>query len=274
MVRTGLQMRILLSSILVLMVCFLGFSQPLGKCTTLTTSKQLGYNITCFGIVDYEYFLPDSVTEDDLNSKASSQLSDIRFSILPVKCLASLKKSVCANIYYKCPKDFNALNLTTHDHSIFHDIGASYPIPFQRPCLNICNDVNRDCLGLMNIFGKKTNCLERYDYSNMGYGKSISNTSYSYPFPYTYDQSNGSKCNNMPVIVTVAAGMEPYIFAETGVCAGILTSVYVPTGPVLTLALAPMQSPYVVQSAIEKKILSGNLSRIISHCFVYTYVYI
>jgi hypothetical protein len=165
------------------------------------------------------------------------------------------------------------LNVTTYDHSIFDDIGVTYPISFQRPCVNVCNDANRDCLGLLNVFGTKMDCLERRYYSQIGYGKSIGNTSYSYPFPFTYDQSNDTiHCNSISAVIPVASTIEPYIFAQTGgVCAGISTSLYVPPGFEVSSALAPMQRPHVVQSAIEAKLLLGIMMLFLS---IYMNIYI
>lgn len=261
--KAGLRMMRTFLVLLLLMLAILSsHSQSTGKCTILTAlSRELELNITCFGVIDYTYFLPTGMTTDDLNSKAFDQLSDARYLILPLKCQVSLKKAVCSNIYLRCPKFFDKVNLTTYDRSIFKDIGVNFPLPFQRPCVNICNNANYDCLGLLNIFGKAINCLERYDYSHTEYGKSIGNISYSSPFPYFYDQSNNSKnCNNIPAVVTVAGTMEPYIYAEKGgACAGILTSLYVPSGPVISSSLAPMQKSYVVQSVIEKKLSVGTL---------------
>jgi hypothetical protein len=235
-------------------------SQSIGKCSFL--DPQLALKTTCFGVVDYEYFLPNSLSVSDLNRKAADQLADARLQILPVKCQESLKKAICSNIYYKCTKNYNESNLTTYDHRIFEDIGVKYPIPFQRPCVDVCDNANKDCLGVLKALGIKMDCFERFDYSYMGYGTSIGNASYSYPFSFTYDQSNDAMyCNNIPAISPVGSSIEPYIFARTGgVCAGILTTLYVPPGPEVSSALAPMQKPYVVQSAIEEKLLSGNIT--------------
>jgi hypothetical protein len=254
-------MKILDVSYLLALYFLSGHSQSIGKCTFLE-SPQLALNdISCFGVVDYEYFLSNSLSVNDLNRKASDQLSDVRFQILPLKCQESLKKAICSNIYYKCTENFNEFNVTTYDYSIFDDIGVIYPISFQRPCVNVCNNANRDCLGLLNLFETKTYCFERYDYSQMGYGKSIGNTSYSYPFPFTYDQSDDAiHCNSISAVIPVASTIEPYIFAQTGgVCSGITTSLYVPPGPLVSSALAPMRKPYVVQSAIEARLLLGNM---------------
>lgn len=238
--------------------CCLLSVYSIGQCTNLTSSSpQLSLGITCLGVVDYEYFLPTGVTTEFLNAKANELLSDESLSILPVKCQTSLKKAVCSQVFLKCPNNFNQLKIATYNYAIFSDIGKTFPIPFQRPCLNVCDNANKDCFGLLNVFNKQLNCLEKTDYSHGAYGQSIGNT--SYPYPYTFDQSNKSTvCNVMPAVATVASTMEPYIFAQKGgSCAGIISAVYVPPGPKVSSALAPMQQPYVVQSLIEGKVTSG-----------------
>jgi hypothetical protein len=175
-------------------------SQDIGQCTTLTAlSAQLGLGITCLGVVDYSYFLPTGL-ESFLNEEANKLLSDDRLSILPPKCQVSLKKAVCSQVYLKCPPKFDQTNTTTYNYKIFSDIGVPFiPLPFQRPCLNICQNANKDCLGLLVLFSKNLNCAERKDYSNGQFGKAIGNTSYSAPFPFTFDQSPSSTvCNAMP----------------------------------------------------------------------------
>eukprot|EP00596_Hydrurales_sp_CCMP1899_P007118 CAMPEP_0119044560 /NCGR_PEP_ID=MMETSP1177-20130426/32368_1 /TAXON_ID=2985 /ORGANISM="Ochromonas sp, Strain CCMP1899" /LENGTH=387 /DNA_ID=CAMNT_0007014809 /DNA_START=280 /DNA_END=1441 /DNA_ORIENTATION=- len=167
------------------------------------------------------------------------------------------KKAVCSQVFLKCPTDFNQSDIASFNYAIFSDIGQIFPIPFQRPCLSVCENANKDCFGLLNIFGKQLNCLEQLDYSQGVYGQSIGNSSYSHPFPYAYDQSSSSNtvCNKMSAVATVASSMEPYLFAQRGgACAGIVTSVYVPQGPKVSSSLAPMQQPYVVQSLIEGKV--------------------
>jgi hypothetical protein len=188
------------------------YSASIGECTTLTASSpQAALGITCLGVVDYSYFLPAGLPSSFLDVEAKSLLSDDRLSILPVKCQASLKKAVCSQVYLKCPNNFDQTNMATYNYGIFSDIQKRFPIPFERPCLNVCNDVDRECLGLLQLFGKQLNCKERKDYS-FGKYNSLVNASYTGPFPYTYDQSPGSTiCNAMPAVASVAGGMEPYI---------------------------------------------------------------
>jgi hypothetical protein len=226
-------------------------SASIGRCTALlpTTQSEL-LNTTCFGAVDYLYFLPASVTTVYLDQLARNKISSVELSVLPTKCQVSLKKAVCASVYMKCPPNFSETNLLTYNFGIFSDVGKAFPIPFQRPCSSICKNANNDCLGLLNLKGRAIDCFSRTDYSYGAYG--FLNNVTSYPFPYTYDSSNGANCNSVPATVQVASTSEPYIFAASnGVCAGITTSLYVPPGNILSNNIAPMQQPFVVQTVIE-----------------------
>ena len=245
-----------LSNCPIVILQFLFFLVPvtaasIGSCTLLlptTTSALL--NTTCFGAVDYLYFLPAAVSTVYLDQLARSKLSSVELSVLPTKCQASLKKAVCASVYMKCPPNFSETNYSTYNYGIFSDVSKIFPLPFQRPCVSICKNANSDCLGLLNLKNRAIDCFSKTDYSYGAFG--YANNMASYPFPDTYDSSNGPNCNNVPAAVQVASTSEPYIFgASNGVCAGITTSLYVPPGNIISNDIAPMQQPYVIQSVIE-----------------------
>lgn len=223
----------------------------IGRCTKLLPTTQSAlFNTTCFGAVDYSYFLPATVSTVYLDQLARNKLSSVELSILPTKCQVSLKRAVCASVYMKCPPNFSETNLGSYNFGIFSDVGKAFPLPFQRPCLSICKNANNDCLGLLNLKNRAIDCFSRTDYSYGAYGF-LNNVS-SYPFPYTYDSTNGGMCNSVSAVFQVASSSEPYIFAASnGVCAGITTSLYVPPGNILSNDIAPMQQPFVVQSVIE-----------------------
>jgi hypothetical protein len=70
-----------------------------------------------------------------------------------------------------------------------------------------------------------------------------------------YDQSGTSTyCDAMSTEVTVASTKEPYLYASSGACAGIVTDLYVPPAQKVSSSFAPMQMPYVVQEYIEAKL--------------------
>ena len=230
----------------------------IGQCVNLAQISQAdALNITCLGVVDYKYFLPTAVSTVYLEQVARNQLSDPSLSSLPTQCQVSLKKAVCASVYLKCPPNFLETNLSTYNYKIFSDVRSVYPLPFQRPCVSICNNANRDCLGLLNLKKRALNCSATTDYSYGAFG--VAYRVPSYPFPRTYDSKfDTSVCNAMPAINTVAGTSEPYIHAsKNGVCAGIVTSLYVPPGNLLSSNVAPMQGPYVVQSIIEAQLAAS-----------------
>ena len=88
---------------------------------------------------------------------ASSYLTQNSLAILPINCQIAIKKKVCANIYLKCKAN----------NSYFFDATSSFlPLmPIQRPCKQVCDDVNANCLGILPLLGfSANNCLEKYNY--------------------------------------------------------------------------------------------------------------
>lgn len=233
-------------------------ASSIGRCATLAPiSPADALNITCLGVVDYAYFLPSTVSTVYLDQIAREQLSDVSLSTLPTQCQVSLKKAVCASVYLKCPPNFSETDLTTYNYKIFSDVNKAFPLPFQRPCVSVCTNANTQCLGLLNLSNRALNCSAQTDYSYGGFGAAYGVS--SYPFPRTYDSRFGpSVCNAMPANNDVAGSSEPYVYASTnGVCAGIVSSLYVPPGNLLSSDLAPMQGPFVVQSIIESQLAAS-----------------
>ena len=201
-----------------------------------------------------------------LNTLANSILNDSRLAILPQKCQVNFLKLVCSNIYRKCPHggDISSGNIFiyTDIYSYLFTLNNLYPsvvpspfipVPFQRPCLEVCERVSSTCLGLMELIGIRQNCSAQIDYS----GGTLNALYAAYPYlplPYQYDPSNNeSRCNAMNSSFVVAGTKEPYLKANdpSGFCYGITTELYVPPGSSVSPALGPMQPPYVVQSIIE-----------------------
>jgi hypothetical protein len=157
----------------------------------------------------------------------------------------SIKKAVCSNIYLKCPlKNFNISSNITWNYKIFSDINVQLPVPFQRPCVNVCHNANNGCHGFLNLFNLGLNCLEQKDYSHGIYNNS--------PLPYKYDQANNNSiCNNMPAVVEVANSLEVYAYGESGgACSGVITSLYVSQD---YPNVAPMQPPDIIQAFLENQ---------------------
>jgi len=221
---------------------------------------------------------PTSVFDEvSLNSVANSLLNDSRLAVLPTACQSSLKKMVCSNIYLKCPQN---INLTSPSFSgwnimIYTDIlkelapfvsknilkSPYIPLPFERPCRKVCDDVTNNCLGLLGLFGFGQDCSARYDYSH-GSLSLLYTLNASLHKPFQYDSSNNAQvCNYMNTTVPVAASKEPYLKATdpTGACYGITDYLFVPPGNKVSASLGPMQPPFVVQGIIENQ-LSASIS--------------
>ena len=130
------------------------------------------------------------------------------------------------------------------------------PLPFERPCKKVCDDVTNNCLGLLGLFGFGQDCSARYDYSH-GALAGLYYLNSSLQKPFQYDSSNNPNvCNLMNTTVPVAASKEPYLKAgdPTGACYGINQYLYVPPGNKVSSSLGPMQPPYVVQGIIENQL--------------------
>lgn len=194
--------------------------------------------MTCLSAVDYTFFLPFNITLKYLDTLANSKLNSASLSLLPTQCQMSLKRLVCSNIYLKCPPNFppifNLTNLQKHgNYHIFTDFYPSklFLLPFERPCVSVCNSAVKDCFGILNIFNMPINCSSKTDYSygQFGHTYGIKNVT----LPYTYDMTNeGTQCSNMSAVFEVAGTMEPYLHANGGgSCSGIIgSSLYVPSG--------------------------------------------
>lgn len=247
--------------VLISSICIISSSlaaTSIGQCLSLAPISEIdALNITCLGVVDYKYFLPAKLSTTYLDQLARNQLSDPSLSSLPTQCQVSLKKAVCASVYLKCPAGFSETNMSTYNYKIFSDVNSVYPLPFQRPCVNVCNNANMDCLGLLNLNNRALNCSATTDYSYGAFGVAYGVP--SYPFPRTYDNKFGtSVCNSMPATDIVAGSSEPYIHASNnGVCAGIISSLYIPPGNLLSSNVAPMRGPYVVQTIIETQLAAS-----------------
>ena len=77
---------------------------------------------------------------------------------MPQSCKIALKKQVCSSVYLKCAKN----------NSHFFDVSSPLlPVMhFQRPCKQVCDDVNLKCLGLPVLFDfPVNNCSMKYDYT-------------------------------------------------------------------------------------------------------------
>ena len=229
-----------------------------GQCTRLVPlSVASALNSTCLDVVDYLFYLPRNVSIVYLDQLARNQLSDSSLSSLPTQCQLSLKKAVCSSVYLKCPPNFIEGDYRTYNYRIFSDVNKTFALPFQRPCVSVCQNANSKCLGLLNLNGKELNCTGVTDYSRGAFGAYYGVSSYK--VPHTYDLTGPTtSCNSMTADGSVASTSEAYLGASSkGACSGIVTDLFVPPGNLLSPNLAPMQGPYVVQSIIESQLAAS-----------------
>jgi hypothetical protein len=217
----------------------------------------------CSRVVDYPFLLPSTYTSTYLHAQAMKKLNSSALQFLPNQCIVNVMRVACSMIYRKCPSDIDVTNQQTWNYNIYSDISVPIPVPFQRPCRSVCEDLNDSCLGLVTLFtGQTFRCSEdRYDYS----GGIISIS----PQPYQFDQSNDDTvCNNVSASFSVSASKETYQYVsnseDPSICAGVTTELYVP--PATNFDFAPLQSPYTVQAAIENKL--ANISSALEGVFL------
>jgi hypothetical protein len=230
----------------------------LGQCTRLAPSSVASaLNSTCLDVVEYLFYLPTNVSIVYLDQLARNRLSDSSLSSLPTICQLSLKKAVCSSVYLKCHPDYVEGDLKTYNYRIFSDVNKTFALPFQRPCVSVCQNANSKCLGLLNLQGKALNCTSLTDYSRGAFGLYYGVSSYK--FPHTYDLAPSStSCNSMTAVGSIANTSEVYLKASSnGACSGIVNDLYVPPGNLISPNLAPMQGPYIVQSIIESQLASS-----------------
>ena len=230
----------------------------IGQCTRLVPlSVASALNSTCLDVVDYLFYLPTNVSIVYLDQLARNQLSDSSLSSLPTQCQLSLKKAVCSSVYLKCYPDLIEGDYRTYNYRIFSDVNRTFALPFQRPCVSVCQNANKKCLGVLNLNGKAINCSGVTDYSRGAFGALYGELSYKLPYTYDFSGSTAS-CNKMSAAGSVASTSEIYLGASSnGACSGIVTDLFVPPGNLISPNLAPMQGSYVVQSIIESQLAAS-----------------
>ena len=228
---------------------------PPGTCLYLQPLTTLqAQTIVCSQAVTYQYFLPTGVSQAQLNSIAISKLNSTQLTILPTSCQAAFINLICSSVYLKCMPgvDLTTPTLSTWNTQIYPSstYGPSAPpLPFQQPCVSVCNAITPACMGLNTLFGQSSpSCTARYDYSGGKVPVPLSAQ------PYQYDQNaadNPNICNPMSPLssISVASTSEPYTGSA---CSGITTSLWVPPANIISNGLlAPLQGPGVSQSLIE-----------------------
>lgn len=223
-----------------------GDSFPYPQCYSFALSQMEQLFSTCGNAVPYSFYLPANTSLTALDATAKAILGNPGLAVLPNACQVAMKKTVCAKIYLRCHDNVTLTNQATFNYNIYSDLNLTIPLPFQRPCKSLCDDVNTKCLGLLSLLGVNSNCSARADYS--GGSASL--------LPYQYDQRpNSDRCNAMTVSsFSIGSSKEVYISGSSGACYGIVDEVYIPPSSSLSSSLAPLLPPYVIQSIIEAQL--------------------
>lgn len=223
-------------------LAFIAITAAADICYEFSALERYNPASTCGSAVDYQFYLNSNTTLAALDYAARVLLSDQKFALSSTQCLKNYKKLVCSNIYSKCEPGLMFSDKATYNHIIF----PNYPVPFTRPCKNVCTNVVDSCYGLF-----KPNCSELFDYS-------FGNYHITSKLPTRYDSSNNpGLCNVVPSIFTVAATSEPYLYQESGACSGLVTDVYIPPGYILDASLPYLSPQYEIQSITESKLVDA-----------------
>lgn len=168
------------------------------------------------------------------------------FEFFPSDCQISIRRDICANAFGKCA-----------DGSILAN-GTAYSVPFQRPCVSVCEDIQHSCTGLPTFLGFRTpDCTERFDY----FDGSVQLAAHQYPLKYD-PSNNATLCNSMKItgpaaatpVELVGVTSEPYLFANNSdaACYGLVDTVYV--SPIEDPIYSPLQRPFAVQTFLEAEL--------------------
>ncbi len=202
----------------------------------------------CTGIVDYAFFVPDGKTEADIHASALAQASNSALALLPENCQSNLKLLICANVYLKYPDGLDVndpntwLYVTNED-----DTGIVSKLPFQRPCLSLCESIAKSgatCNDMLGLMGSAPDCQT----INPSTGQ----------YQYAKDDGVLETCNSLQdtKALAVVAGMKENYIGD--VCSGIVNEVYIPPPQKISSNLAPMLPPYTVQSILESSVASAS----------------
>lgn len=209
----------------------------------------------CGPIINYPFFLPANKSITDIITKINLGLSDTSIHSLPVSCQESIVKIVCAKAFLKCIPDVKLSNISTYDHTTYSsEVGVSFPIPFQRPSVSLCDDLLLKCSYFSELLLPTMNCsTQAYDYSFGALNAS--------QLPLEFDPIASSSNSNIiaATILSLGADSELYLRQSDGACAGIVTDIYIPPASLVSSALPPLLPPYAIQTQIES-ILAANFA--------------
>lgn len=209
----------------------------------------------CDGLIDYNFYIPENVTQATLGTIAATMARGFD-GALSFWCLGTIKRDVCAKVYLPCPKQtFNISMEPIEDNFKWNNQplleGGISALPFNRSCRSGCQAIVDSCGTEGELLGAIPDCDEISNTTGVGV--------YS---------SSSEECTTTLSSSTlyVASGIEPYLYASSGTCAGMVDYLY--TGvwdPVSvsrsfmfgdldyrpSLALAPLLGWYLNQVIVE-----------------------
>jgi len=106
-----------------------------------------------------------------------------------------------------------------------------------KPCNDLCQAVDTECYGTLNLFSASLNCSDTTRYSS---------------------SSDPTVCNDMSNSTYVPSMTEEMLIPSNDQCSDVISDysaadVFVPPAHKIGLGLSPLRSSYVVQSALNAK---------------------
>ncbi len=102
----------------------------------------------CAAVVNYPFLLPDGYTVAMLEGAVNAQINDQTLKVLSTGCQNALRNAVCASAYLKCKDGVVIGTTSTYNFQIYaNDLSKTFPLPQQRPCRDVCDNVATQCAG-------------------------------------------------------------------------------------------------------------------------------
>jgi hypothetical protein len=113
-------------------LCVIGSSA--GTCKFLLTgtaaeNQQTTLLNPCARVVDYKYYLPDSLTDAQLAAGVKAALS-VDLVQMPTSCQGSIIALTCASAYMECKADIVLTDPATYNFDIYAGVSSAQPVPY------------------------------------------------------------------------------------------------------------------------------------------------
>jgi hypothetical protein len=237
---------------LLFFILFVGKSSAIdapGSCVKFSNSTLSVLNNTCAAAVNYPYFLPLQFSRSDYDALVLEKLNDLTFKFLPAKCQEALVGYICSTAYLKCHPNIDLTNIATYNFMLYQPL--TVPVPFQRPCKDVCTNVQTKCAGtLFGALASYPDCDASFDYTN-GQAPAASTA----VGMKQYDASNDGDICYRTKSITVAETAEMNIGYFDGPCKGISdpTIISAPGNKIKTF-FSVIQPPYLIQTLVDMEV--------------------